>query len=156
MVHSVCLLACAAANQRWNKQGERLIELKMDYADLRLTSADSLGPRMSRTQLSRHTSTYSMTSFLLSFFICCIALCQPRTVTASHDISSSIIAPVKYFVTCDKYFKVTNSSAAEDDVISRLIGTETLNGVPWQAKARGLKSSSRPFKALKGPTPPKG
>ncbi len=60
---------------------------------------------------------------------------QLRLLTATHEVSSGLIAAIKYFVTVEKYHKVTSQDAAESQITSRIVGSETLQGAPQQVLA---------------------
>ena len=60
---------------------------------------------------------------------------QLRLVTATQEVSSGLIAAIKYFVTVEKYHKVTSQDAEESQITSRTVGSETLRGAPQQVLA---------------------
>ena len=60
---------------------------------------------------------------------------QLRLVTATQEVASGLIAAIKYFVTVEKFHKVTSQDAEASQITSRIVGSETLQGAPQQVLA---------------------
>ena len=72
---------------------------------------------------------------------------QLRLVTATQEVSSGLIAAIKYFVTVEKYHKVTSQDAEESQITFRIVGSETLHGAPQQVLALDRKNLLRKWAA---------
>ena len=72
---------------------------------------------------------------------------QLKLVTATQEVASGLIAAIKYFVTVEKYHKVTSQDAEESQITSRTVGSETLRGAPQQVLALDRKLLLRKWAA---------
>ena len=72
---------------------------------------------------------------------------QLRLVSAKQEISSGLIAAIKYSVTLAKYHKVTSQDAEESQITFRTVGSETLRGAPQQVLALDRKLLLRKWAA---------